>query len=138
MKPVVRNTIAVLIGLIVGNVINMSLIQVGSTIFPTGIDTNDMEALGAFMKDADTKYFIFPFLAHAIGTLTGAFAASLFSKNRKLGVALIIGAFFQVGGIIVSFIIPAPAWFVSADLIVAYFPMAFIGFFLAKSLRKRK
>ena len=138
MKPIVRNIIAVVIGLVVGNIVNMSLIQVGYNVFPLEINTGDMKALGKFMETADTKYFIFPFIAHAFGTLAGAFAAALFSKNKKVGVALIVGAFFLLGGIMVSFMIPAPSWFISMDLIVSYIPMAFLGALLAKSFRRKK
>ena len=138
MKPIVRNIIAVVIGLIVGNIVNMALIQVGYSVFTIDVDVNDMEALGTFMESADTKYFIFPFIAHAFGTLTGAFSAALFSKNRKMLVALIIGGFFLIGGVMVSFMIPAPSWFISMDLIVAYIPMGLLGGLMAKNLFKKK
>ena len=138
MKPIVRNIIAVVIGLIVGNFVNLALIQVGYSVFTIDVDVNDMKALGKFLENADSKYFIFPFLAHAFGTLTGAFTAALFSKNRKMGVALIIGGFFLIGGIMVSFFIPAPSWFISMDLIVAYIPMGLLGGFMAKRLFKKK
>lgn len=138
MKPIVRNIIAVVLGLVVGNVVNMSLIQVGHSVFPTGIDANDMDQLVRFMEGADSKFFVFPFIAHAIGTLFGAFIASLFSKNRKMGVALIIGVFFLIGGLIISFMIPAPSWFVTMDLLIAYIPMAFMGYLMARSLKRKK
>jgi len=70
--------------------------------------------------------------------LFGAFTAALFSKNRKTGVALIIGGLFLIGGILISFMLPAPAWFITMDLVVAYIPMAFIGAILAKKLFKKK
>ena len=137
MKPIVRNIIAVVLGLIVGNVVNMGLIQVGYSVFTPDVDVNDMKALAKFMEGADMKYFIFPFIAHALGTLMGAFTAALFSKNRKMGVALIIGGFFLLGGIMVSFLLPAPTWFIAMDLVVAYIPMALMGFFMAKSFKKK-
>lgn len=138
MKPIVRNTIAVVVGLVVGNIVNISLIQAGYSVFPTGIDNDDMDALAKFLEDADSKFFIFPFIAHAAGTLIGAIVAALISKNRKVTVALIVGTFFLLGGIAISFIIPAPSWFVAMDLIAAYFPMALIGALLVKSLRRKR
>ncbi len=138
MKPIVRNIIAVVLGLIVGNVVNMGLVQVGYAVFTPDIDVNDMKELAKFMEDADMKYFIFPFIAHALGTLSGAFTAALFSKNRKMGVALIIGGLFFLGGIMVAYLIPAPMWFIGMDLVVAYIPMALLGGYLAKNLFKRK
>jgi hypothetical protein len=138
MKPIVRNTIAVVVGLVVGNIVNLSLIQAGYSVFPTGIDVNDMEALAKFLEDADSKFFIFPFIAHAAGTLFGAIVAAIISKNRKVTVALIIGAFFLLGGIAMSFLLPAPSWFIAMDLIAAYFPMALIGAMIAKGLRRKR
>jgi hypothetical protein len=44
---------------------------------------------------------------------------------------LIAGLFFA-GGLYMVFILPAPLWFDLTDLIIAYFPMAFIGYKLAK------
>ncbi|PWL28180.1 MAG: hypothetical protein DCO96_09390 [Fluviicola sp. XM-24bin1] len=138
MKPIVRNIIAVVLGLIVGNVVNMGLVQVGYSVFTPDVDVNDMKALAKFMEEADMKYFIFPFIAHALGTLAGAFTAALFSKNQKMGVALIIGGLFFIGGIMVSFLIPAPMWFIAMDLVVAYIPMALLGAVMAKSLFKKR
>ncbi|MDC1222145.1 hypothetical protein N8Z47_05705 [Salibacteraceae bacterium] len=128
MNPLLRNVLAVIAGLIVGNIVNMSLIQIGYITFPIeGIDTNDMEALAAVMPTLDIQYFIFPFLAHAIGTLTGAIVTALVATGNVMKPALVIGAFFLLGGIMVSFMIPAPTWFVALDILVAYIPMAWIG-----------
>ena len=41
--------------------------------------------------------------------------------------AYAIGVFFLTGGISVTFMIAAPAWFIILDLLVAYIPMAWIG-----------
>ena len=49
--------------------------------------------------DWDFKYYIFPFLAHSIGTLTGAYSASIFSKNSNIIFPLIVGLYFFFGGI---------------------------------------
>lgn len=65
-----------------------------------------------------------PFLAHALGTLLAAFIAAKFSANRHLLFALIIGVFFQIGGIRVNMMIPRPMWFTVVDLALAYIPMA--------------
>jgi len=41
------------------------------------------------------KYFLFPFIAHAIGTLTGAFIAAKFSASYHMVLAVCIGIFFS-------------------------------------------
>ena len=53
-----------------------------------------------------------------------------------LAVALVIGAVFLAGGIAASRMIPAPAWFVTLDLLGAYVPMAWLGARLGAVLRQ--
>ncbi|MEM7479298.1 MAG: hypothetical protein AAF483_30305, partial [Planctomycetota bacterium] len=60
------------------------------------------------------------------------FHASLFVQRGKLRFAMGIGAWFQFGGIVVCYALGGPLWFNALDLITAYFPMAFLGYFLAK------
>lgn len=138
MNPVVRNVIAVVLGWLIGGFVNMAIVQVGMSTYPASVDTTDYEAIGKFLETAGFVYFLYPFIAHAAGVMVGAFIAALISKNRKMGVALIIGGLFLIGGILVTFMIPAPTWFIAMDLIVAYIPMALLGAVLAKKLFKKK
>ena len=41
--------------------------------------------------------------------------------------AYAIGAFFLLGGVAASFMIPAPGWFIALDLLAAYIPMAWLA-----------
>jgi hypothetical protein len=128
MNPILKNILAVLLGWLAGSIVNMGLIQAGHTLFPiSGIDPNDMKALAAIMPTLGCEYFIFPFLAHALGTLFGALIAGLIATSHKMKFALSIGGLFLLGGIIVSFMIPAPVWFIATDIIIAYIPMAWVG-----------
>lgn len=137
MNRIIRNILAVIAGCLLGSVINLSLIKIGHSVFPIeGIDPSDMEALAEVMPTLDFKYFIFPFLAHALGTLIGAFIAGLIAANHKMKIALGIGLIFLIGGVLASFMIPAPTWFVVADLVIAYIPMAWIGGKLAMKKTK--
>jgi hypothetical protein len=112
----------------------MGLVTLGHTVFPIpGIDPNDMEALAAVMPTLPFKFMIFPFLAHALGTLVGAVIATKIAANHPLKFALAIGGLFFIGGVMVSFMIPAPLWFTIADLGIAYIPMAWLGYKLASS-----
>lgn len=106
----------------------MGLIQTGHTLMPIeGVDPSDMEALAAVMPTLDFKYFIFPFLAHALGTLAGATVAGFLAVSHKMKFSLGIGFLFLVGGIMVNFMLPGPTWFAVADIVLAYIPMAWIG-----------
>jgi hypothetical protein len=128
MKPVILNILAVIAGFLGGSLINMGLIQTGHSLFPIkGVNPEDMEALAAAIPTLEFKYFIFPFLAHALGTLAGAFIAGFIAASHKMKFALGVGVLFLLGGIMASFMLPAPVWFIGTDLALAYIPMAWIG-----------
>lgn len=129
MKLIIRNILAVIVGLVIGSIVNMGIITVSGSIIPppNDADVTTMEGLKASIHLFEPKHFLMPFLAHALGTLVGAFIAALVAANHKMRFALIIGFFFMIGGIINTFILPAPKWFIFVDLIFAYIPMAFIA-----------
>ena len=135
MKTTVRNILAIIIGWFIGSAINMGLIEAGHVLIPIeGLDPNDMKALAKVMPTLSAKYFIFPFLAHALGTLIGAIVAGWIAASHKMKFSLAIGVLFLLGGIAVSFMLPAPIWFIACDIIIAYIPMAFIGGKIAKKI----
>lgn len=133
MKKVLRFGLALLAGLIFGSMVNMGLILLGGKVIspPPGSDVTTMEGLKASIHLFQPKHFLFPFLAHAIGTLVGAGLAAWLAPSRRMVVALIVGGLFFVGGVINCIAIPAPTWFMVVDLVFAYFPMAWIGCKLA-------
>lgn len=89
---------------------------------------NNMEEISKAYSSLSIEYFIFPFLAHALGALVGAFISTILAKNNKRLMALIVGIVFLVGGIMVSFMIDSPLWFTILDLLLAYIPMSMIGY----------
>jgi len=129
MNPIIRNILAVLAGLLVGGIVNMGIIQISGSIIPPpeGIDITSSEGIKAGMEFLQPKHFIMPFLAHALGTLVGAFLAALIAANHKMKFALAIGFSFLIGGIMMVFMVPGPIWFVIVDLLLAYIPMAYLG-----------
>ncbi len=138
MNPILRNILAVILGWLGGSVINMGLVMLGHTVFPIeGVDPNDMDALATAMPNLASHHFIFPFLAHALGTLIGAFLAGWIAVNHKMKFALAIGGLFLLGGIWVNYILPGPTWFAVLDIIVAYIPMAWLGGKIAGKLSKK-
>jgi hypothetical protein len=129
MNPIVKNIIAVILGLIIGSSVNMGLIMISGSIIPPpdGADNTTMEGLKASMHLFEPKHYIFPFLAHALGTLVGAIVAAFLAATHKMKFAIGIGAFFLIGGIANAFLLPAPAWFVALDILLAYIPMGYLG-----------
>ena len=139
MNSTIKNILAIILGWIGGSIVNMALIQVGYSIYPIpNIDVNNMNALSEVMPTLDINYFIFPFLAHALGTFVGAIIAYSIATNNKMKFAFIIGIFFLLGGIMINFMITGPLWFTIADLLLAYIPMAWLGGKLAERLFKKQ
>ena len=139
MNPIIKNVLAVIFGWLGGSVVNMGLIKFGHKLFPiAGIDPNDMNAIAEVMPTLEYKYFIFPFLAHALGTLSGATIAGLMATSHKMKFSLGIGGLFLLGGIIVNYMIPGPTWFAVTDIVIAYLPMAWLGGKLAGNISRNK
>jgi hypothetical protein len=129
MNPVFKNTLAVIIGLFVGSIANMSILLMSSSVIPAphGADVTTMEGLKATMHLFEPKHFIFPFVAHAIGTFAGAATTALIAANNKMRLALALGAFFLLGGIVNVCTLPSPVWYNVIDLLFAYLPMAYLA-----------
>ena len=127
MKKILKNIGIIISGIIIGMIVNMGLIILGGIIF---ITTENFEPMNAI--NWDLKYFIFPFLAHSIGTLSGSYFVSRLSRNSHIIFPLIIGLYFLSGGIYMVTILPAPMWVIFLDLIVCYIPMSLIGWRISK------
>ena len=101
---------------------NMGLIITGNQLMPM---TDGMNPMDATMWEI--KYFLFPFLAHAIGTLVGAFIVARYTASYHMILSIFVGVFFLLGGISMVFIMPAPLWFILVDIFLAYIPMGWYG-----------
>lgn len=132
---ILKNLLAVVLGLFIGGSVNMGIIMIsdGMIALPEGVNPADIESIKSNFHLYQPKHFVMPFLAHAIGTLVGAFVAAKIAATRKKAFALVIGAFFLMGGIQMANLLPAPIWYDILDLGVAYIPMALLGAKLAKA-----
>lgn len=133
MNATVKNIIVVIVGLLVGGIINGGLISIGSSIIPApeGVDMNSMEGLKQAMPLLQPMNLIFPFLAHALGVLVGAFIVAKFSETNKFNFAMLIGVLFLLAEITMVVLVGGPLWFIVLDLVGAYFSMAWLGYKLA-------
>ena len=130
MKNVVlRSFFAILGGLIIGSVVNIGLVMVSSSIIPppTGADVTTTEGLKQSMHLFEPKHFLFPFLAHALGTFAGAYACSRIAISYYLKLSLVVAIFFLIGGIVSVATLPSPLWFSVTDIALAYLPMGWLG-----------
>lgn len=129
MNSTIKNILAVVLGIVFGGVVNMGIIMISGSIIPPpdGADVTTTEGLKEAMHLFQAKHFIFPFLAHAIGTFAGALLAAIIAASHKMKFAMAIGFFFLLGGIASVFMLPAPTWFAVLDLAGAYIPMAWLA-----------
>jgi hypothetical protein len=134
MSPLVKNVLAVIAGLIVGSVVNMAIVSIDPLVIPLpeGVDMSNMDQLADNIKRLSAANFFAPWLGHAMGTLVGAFVAAKVAASHKMRFALVIAAFFLVGGIMMVAMIGGPIWFVALDLIGAYLPMGYLGGMLGR------
>ena len=113
----------------------MAIVSIGPQIFgvPEGVNVMDLESIRSNMDLYQPKHFIAPILAHGIGTLVGAFVAAKISLARHMLVGLLVAVIFLLGGITMVTLIPEqPTWVKAEDLLLAYFPMAYLGVKLAR------
>jgi len=130
---VFRNILAVVLGFVSGNVVNMAVITAGHAIMPppAGFDGNSMEGVASTIHLLQPIDYVVPFLAHALGPLVGVFVAMFVAASGRKVIAIILGCLFLAGGIAANIMIPAPMWYRAVDVLLAYVPMAFLGYKLS-------
>ena len=116
----------------------MGLILLGSSLIaaPDGVDVTNTESLAGAMHLFGPQHFVFPLLAHAVGTLAGATVGHVIAATHRDAIAWMIGALFLAGGVTAALTLPAPLWFVAADLVLAYFPMAWLAIRIGRATRR--
>lgn len=124
-----RNILSVLAGILIGGIVNLGLVTLGYSVFPLpeGADISSMQRLAETIHLFGWKNFIFPIIGHAAGPLVGTFIAMLIAASHKSKIAIGMGCWFLLGGIIANVLIPAPLWFKVVDLVFAYLPMTWLG-----------
>ncbi|HEY0899356.1 MAG TPA: hypothetical protein VGD90_08470 [Sphingobacteriaceae bacterium] len=129
MNPVVRNILAVIAGIVAGSIVNMGIISISGSIIPppTDADITTMEGLKATMHLFEPRHFLFPFLAHALGTFAGAYVTARIAATHKMKLAMVIGVFFLAGGTANVLMLPSPLWYSIVDLVAAYLPMSYLA-----------
>jgi hypothetical protein len=132
---ILKRTTVIFIAIFSGAMLNGAIINISSKVIspPKGFDLKTMEGLQAAMPHMGPEHFVFPFLAHALGTLIAAILISRFLTSQQLIFSMMAGILFLMGGVSMVVMLPTtPIWFVLLDLIVAYVPMAYLGYRLGK------
>ena len=138
MNKFFRLLLPTLLGFALGSAVNMGLIMAGGSLIPPpeGADVKTMEGLQASLHLFEPRHFLMPFLAHALGTGAGALLAAWLATNASRVPAFVVGSVFLMGGIANVLLLPAPVWFNTLDLLLAYLPMAWLAQSLVTRLRR--
>ena len=126
---IVRNILAVILGFIIGSVVNMLVLAAGHAIMPppAGFDGSSLEGVASTIHLLTPIDFIVPFLAHALGPFAGVLCAMFIAASSRKTIAIVMGVLFLVGGIVANVMIPAPMWYRIVDIVFAYLPMALLA-----------
>jgi hypothetical protein len=131
---ILKRTIVILLSIFIGAQVNGAFLTLGTNLIPPpeGCNLNTMDGLKAAVPFLEAKHYLFPFLAHAIGTLVSAVLITRFLKSQQFVFAMMAGILFLIAGISMVIMLPGtPIWFILLDLIGAYIPMAYLGYKLA-------
>ena len=125
-KNIMRYILAVIVGLVIGNMAIMGLHYLGMVFYPLpeGTDMNDMKAIAEYISIAPLGSLLFVMLAHIGGTFIAGISTALVSKN--IIPIYIIGGFFTLAGIYNLYMLPHPLWF-NIEVIL-YFPAAIYSY----------
>ena len=133
MNSKLQNILGIILGIIIGSMVNMSIVSISGSLIPlpAGVNPEDVKSIRENIHMFQSKHYVIPFLAHALGTLSGAIIAAKIATSRKSTYANIIGLFFLVVGISAAAMIGTPILPTIVDLVFAYIPMAWIAYKLS-------
>lgn len=136
-----RKFIAVVIGIVAGSMFNMAVVTASHAVFPlpAGVDPNNFEAFKAHVEahGLPAGALIMVLIAHAGGSFVSGFVCGLIAGRPWQAAAIGLGLLWTCGGAAMLCMLPAPAWFAVAD-IVLYIPAAVLGVGMGGALTGRR
>ena len=138
LTPAIKNALALILGIGLGGFINLIILGVNGTLIPMpeGADVSTPEGLARSISLFQPIHFMAPFMAHALGTFFASWITVQFAGTPSLKRAMVPGILFLAGGVFMVVILDAPLWFEITDLVLAYIPMAWLGFKLGTRNKK--
>jgi hypothetical protein len=108
----IRNIAAVFVGLIVGMIANMAIIQLDVMLYPMpdGVTFEDTEGVATYISTLPLTALLLVMLAHLGQAFAGGWVAAFISTRRCMLVAMIVGGLSMLGGITNMFMMPLPPW----------------------------
>lgn len=108
-----RKFIAVMAGLIAGGIAVWLVQMLGHKLYPEplGMDSNDMNQLAEYVKNAPFMALFFVVLSYAAGALAAGFVSTKVANDGRKIYAIILGVIFLAQSIFMMASLPTPIWF---------------------------
>jgi hypothetical protein len=135
MRAVFRSTIAVVAGFVAASAVMMVVESInGRFLYPdlgkAAEGMTDREAIRALLAGAPVGAFLVVILGWALGSLVGGAVAAWIARREPVRHAVVLGALLTLAGVANNLMLPPPAWFWVASLVVLI-PAALVGARLA-------
>ena len=135
MGKMIRGILAVIAGFIVASVVMVVVESInGRVLYPEmgklAEMATDREAIRAAIASAPIGALLVVILGWALGSLAGGFVAGWIGRSAPIAHALVLGVLLTLAGIVNNLMLPPPAWFWIATLVV-FLPAAYAGARLA-------
>lgn len=130
-----RNIIAVVVGIVAGSMVNMALILLNSYVLfpmPAGMNMNDPEQMNAYIATLPSSAFLVVLLAHLGQAFVGGWVAARLGASRPILLAMIVGVFTLAGGIFNLMTLDGPTW------MLIELPLYLVVAWLAGRLEQRR
>ena len=108
----IRNTLAVIIGLAVGMIFNTGMVLLNTELhpMPDGVDFNDAEGMSAYIAALPSMGWLLIVVAHVGQAFIGGLLAAAIGQSASMVVAMIVGVISMLLGIANLMSMPLPAW----------------------------
>ena len=131
MRKTLRVILAVIAGFIAASVVMVVVESInGRVLYPElgklAEGVTDREVIRSVMANAPVGSFLVVLLGWALGSLTGGFFAAWIGRSTPVASALVVGGLLTVAGVANNLMLPPPAWFWIASLVVLL-PAAYAG-----------
>ena len=142
MRAVLRSVGAVVAGFVAASVVMMIVESInGKVLYPelgrAGEGLTDREAVRALLATAPVGAFLAVIAGWVLGGIAGGWCAARIAGRSGLAHGLVLGVLLTAAGVANNLMVPPPAWFWFASLVVLL-PSAYVGARAASSREARR
>ena len=107
-----RNVIAVILGIIAGMALNMGILEINYLAYPIpeGLDIHNSAQLQNYLDALPALAFLVAMVAHLAQSFGGGWIAARLGSSRPMLLAMIVGAVSLAGGVMMMARVKGPAW----------------------------